>query len=210
MRTGAPSEADVLKAAEAFFRSGELSAAFTAANPRVEITAARVRNDPDVPGQSIVHVEQRIDGIPVFGSSGRVIVSPSLAVTQLTTTFSRVEIESTTPTIGKDAAGKAARDYVRALLDRKRQDTALDRLRASLDTVAVEPALAIYDPALLHSRSAKAGPARLSWLATIDVFRVFVDARTGEGAVLLYGSAIAAAPARQRSRRKNSLFPVSS
>ena len=85
--TGAPSEADILKAAEAFFRSGELSAAFTAANPRVEITAARVRNDPDVPGQSIVHVEQRIDGIPVFGSSGRVIVSPSLAVTQLTTTF---------------------------------------------------------------------------------------------------------------------------
>ena len=46
--------------------------------------------------------------------------------------------------------------------------------------MAVEPALAIYDPALLHSRSAKAGPARLSWLATIDVFRVFVDARTGE------------------------------
>lgn len=182
--TGAPGDADILKAAEAFFRSGELSAAFTAANPRVEVTASRVRNDPDVPGQSIVHVEQRLDGIPVFGSSGRVIVSPSLAVTQLTTTLSRVEIESTTPTIGKDAAAKVARDHVRALLARKRQDAALDRLRASLDTVAVEPVLAIYDPALLNSRAAKTGPARLSWLATIDVFRVFVDARTGE--VLFY------------------------
>lgn len=204
--TGAPSEADILKAAEAFFRSGELSAAFAAANPKVEIEAARVRNDPDVPGQSIVHVEQRIDGIPVFGSSGRVIVGPSLAVTQLTTTFSRVEIESTTPTIGKDAAAKAARDHVRALLDRRRRDAALDRLRASLDTVAVEPSLAIYDPALLHGRSAKPGPARLSWLATIDVFRVFVDARTGE-VLFLYMDQRSLLPRRVNDLEGRYTFP---
>jgi len=181
--SGQPSDDDIINTTEAFFRSGELSAAFATANDRSKVVALRVRRDPDFKGQSIVHVEQRVDGIPVFGSSGRVHVSPSLAVTQFTTTFSLVDVGSTTPSITKDRAIATARERLRELLATDKDRKSLDRLRAGLDTATAGAELVIYDPTLVRGRKAAARAkqtTRLSWLTSIDQFRFFVDAETGE------------------------------
>lgn len=179
--SGKPSAEDVLKAAEAFFRTGEISAAFSTDNQRAKVVAVRARNDPDVPGQSIVHVEQRIDGIPVFGSSGRVVVGPSLAVSQLSATFSKVAVESTTPTVLQQRAIEVSRQRLRELLDTTRDGDRFARLKAGLDQAKATAQLVIYDPALMRTKNAPSGrPTRLSWLTSIDAFRFFVDAETGE------------------------------
>ncbi|MDX2259915.1 MAG: M4 family metallopeptidase [Hyphomicrobiaceae bacterium] len=177
--SGRPSETDIRKAAEAYFRTGELSAAFTTRAGRTDVSASRVRRDPDFPGQSVVHVEQRVDGVPVFGSSGRVVVSPSLAVTNLSATFSNVDIATTTPKVAPDAATATARAHVKGQLETRRDGGAFNRLRERIDTVAADATLVIFDPALMRNRAAKAGPTRLAWLVQIDDFRVFVDADTG-------------------------------
>ncbi len=204
--SGKPSEADFMKAAEIFFKTGELSAAFSAKNGRTEVSAFRVRKDPDFPGQSVVHVEQRLDGIPVFGSSGRVMVSPSLAVTQLSTTFSTVDVETTTPKVEKDRAIIAAREKLREILNSKRDKGGYDRLRANLDKLPAEASLVVYDPALQRSRSADPGPTRLAWLATIDEFRIFVDAVTAE-VLFFYADKRAMAPRRVYDLGDRSEFP---
>ncbi|MDX2287282.1 MAG: M4 family metallopeptidase [Hyphomicrobiaceae bacterium] len=203
---GTPSEADVIRAAETFFKTGELAAAYTARNGRTEVSAFRVRRDPDFPGQSVVHVEQRLDGVPVFGSSGRVMVSPSLAVTQLSTTFSTVDVETTTPKVEKDAAISAARAHLRGVLASKRDKGGYDRLRANLDTIAADASLVVFDPALQRRREANPGPARLAWLTIIDEFRVFVDASSGE-VLFFYADKHSLAPRRVFDLQDRSEFP---
>lgn len=184
---GLPSDDDIIRATEAFFRTGELSAAFAVANERSKVVALSVRTDPDVAGQSIVHVEQRIDGVPVFGSSGRVHVSPSLAVTQFTTKFSLVEVETTTPRITKDRAIAVARERLREILGQRRYQKFSDRLSKGLENATADARLVVYDPALVRSRKSKASQVtRLSWLASIDSFRFFIDAENEE--VLFYHS----------------------
>ena len=182
--SGQPTEDDIRAAAEAFFKTGALSAAFNAENDRTKIEAFRVRKDPDIPGQSVVHVEQRVDGIRVFGSSGRVVVGPSLAVTQLAATFSNVEIESTTPDIKQERAIEVARMHLRAILSDRQNDPELEQLLKSPDRARSQATLVIYEPALMRAKGSKQGPARLAWLITIDAFRFFVDAKVGD--VLFY------------------------
>lgn len=177
---GQPSDADIAKAAELFFRTGALAAAYAAKNRRVTVQALRVRRDPDIPGQSVVHVRQQVDGVPVFGSSGRVLMGPSLAVTQLTTTFSTVAIEGTTPGIGKERAIQVARERLRAQLQSRASDRSLDRLRNSIDAARTSASLVVFDPALVRSKGSKPGPARLSWMTMIDSYRFFVDAKSAE------------------------------
>ncbi len=185
--SGAPSDADILTVVEAFFATGELSAAFEARNPSTVIEATRVRKDPDIPTQKIVHVEQRVDGIPVFGSSGRVVVTPSLAVTQLTARFSTVAVEKTIPTITKEQAIASARTELESILKKRRPsfdsrhgDNHLERLRETQEQLASKATLVVYDPALNKTKGATPGPARLSWLTTVDDFRFFIDAHTGK------------------------------
>lgn len=180
--SGQPSQVDIMRAAEAFFRTGELSAAFAIANERSQVVAVSVRTDPDFKGQSIVHVEQQIDGVPVFGSSGRVQISPSLAVTQLSTTFSLVEVESTTPSIPRERAIEVARARLKEMLDkRSKHHGSLGRLEQDLDNAQAEAKLVVFDPALVRGRRATGDlKARLSWLTNIDAFRFFIDAKTGE------------------------------
>ena len=48
--------------------------------------------------------------------------------------------------------------------------------RAGLLSLPTKAELTIFDPALLQKRGAGAGPLRLSWLVSLDTFRVFVDA----------------------------------
>lgn len=182
--TGRPSKDDVRLAVEAFFSSGELSAAFSARNAKTRIEALRVRDDPNIAGQSIVQVEQRVDGIPVFGSSARVVVSPSLAVTNLTAKLSRVDVDVTTPALTVDAAAAIAREKLAELLVNVREESTLSRLRNNVDDAPVETQLVVYDPALTRQGEAVTGPARLSWLATIGAFRLFIDAV--DGSLLFY------------------------
>lgn len=174
--SGKPSKTDIMNAAVAFFKTGALSAAFATQNARAGVEAVLVRDDPDFPGRSIVHVEQRVDGIKVFGSSGRVSVSPSLAVTQLTTTFSTVAVDSTTPEIPSERAVALARQELLKVLAARPDDKSLTALRKAPESARAEAALVIFDPALLHAKGSKPGPARLAWLVTVDAFRMFIDA----------------------------------
>ncbi len=178
--SGQPTEEDIRAAAEAFFKTGALSAAFDAENDRTKIEAFRVRKDPDIPGQSVVHVEQRVDGVRVFGSSGRVVVGPSLAVTQAAATFSRVEIESTTPDIEQERAIEVARTHLGETLSAHPIAPEMEPLVKTPHKARTQATLVIYEPALMRAKGTKQGPARLAWLVTIDAFRFFVDAKTAK------------------------------
>lgn len=167
------------KAVQSFFAESELSAAFPTKNAETKVEPLRVRDDPDVQGQKIVNIEQRVRGIPVFGSTGRVIVSPSLGVTQMTATLSTVAIDKTEPSLDKDKAIAVARGALKAIVERRTKEPSLAPLRDRTDTAAATGDLVVFDPALLRSRGATSGPARLAWLVSIDTFRFFIDAETG-------------------------------
>lgn len=177
-------DAAARRAAEEFFSGGELAAAFAARNPDAKVEAVKVRSDPDFSGQRIVNVEQRVNGVPVFGSTGKVIVSPSLAVTQLSASLSKVDVNTTTPSLSADNAIAAARDYLTEQIAARARDRSLKRLSDTVGTAAARADSVVYDPLLLRSRGAKPGPARLTWMVSIENFRVFVDAETGK--VLFY------------------------
>lgn len=175
-----PSDDDARRAVEAFFAQSELSAAFPTKNAEAKVEALKVRDDPDVQGQKIVNVEQRVRGIKVFGSTGRVIVSPTLGVTQMTATLSTVAIEKTEPAVSKEQAINTARDHVKGLLEKRAKDRSLAPLRANADKLETSADVVVFDPALLRTRGAKPGPARLAWLVSVDTFRYFIDAESGE------------------------------
>jgi len=174
--TGQPSEADVRRAVEAFMAASEIASAFPqrSAQARKEIT--QVRRDPDIKGQSVAYVTQRVGGIPVFGSSAKYVVNPALAVTDITASYSTVAIDTTVPKITTGDAIDAARSHLREQLSKRARDPGLDRIFTNLDTVPAKAELSIFDPALMRSRGVAPGPLRLTWLVSIDALRVFVDA----------------------------------
>src|SRR5262245_34172673 len=174
--SGEPSDEDVRRAVEAFMATSQIRSAFPQGNAQESKVVTQVRRDPDIKGQSVAHVTQRLNGIPVFGSSAKYVVNPALAVTDITASYSTVAISSTTPGITADAAAEVARNHVRDQLSKRARDPGLDRLFASLDTIQPKSELMIFDPALLRTRGANAGPLRLSWLVSVDSLRVFVDA----------------------------------
>jgi len=176
---GEPSEADVRRAVEAFIATSEIVAAFPERNAQTRKQITQFRRDPDIPGQSVVHVTQRVGGIQVFGSSAKYVVNRTLAVTDLTASYSTVAIESTTASITESEAIATARRHVRQVLTRLARDAGLDRIFANIDTIPARAELAVFDPALLRARGAVPGPLRLTWLVSLDALRVFVDAVTG-------------------------------
>jgi Zn-dependent metalloprotease len=181
----APNEGQVRSAVESFFSQSQLSAAFPSGNQGTKVEALKIRNDPDIPGQSVVHVEQRVNGIPVFGSTGKVTVNPSLAVTKLTANFSAVSLQSTTPTITEVQAIATAMAQLKVLIaSRSSRDRSIETLRANVDAAPVRSSLIVYDPALMRARGARPGTARLAHLVVIDTFHFFVDAETNS--VLFY------------------------
>lgn len=165
---------------EAFFASGDLAAAFPTKNTAAKVQALKVRPDPDIAGQRIVNVEQRVNGVPVFGSTGRVIVNPSLGVTALTASLSTVAVASTDPQLAKEKAIEVARDKLKALVAEKPNDRSLERLRGDIAAIEGRADLVVFDPALLRSRGAVQTDAKLAWLVSIDTFRLFVDSTKGE------------------------------
>jgi hypothetical protein len=97
---GAPSFDDVRRAVSAFMATSEIAAAFPQGT-RATRDVVEMRRDPDVPGQTIARVTQKVGGVPVFGSSARYVVNPSLAVTEIVASVSTAAIETTTPRIAE-------------------------------------------------------------------------------------------------------------
>jgi Zn-dependent metalloprotease len=174
--TGEPSEEDVRRAVEAFMATSQIRSAFPQGNAQERKVVTQVRRDPDIKGQSVAHVTQRLNDIPVFGSSAKYVVNPSLAVTDITASYSTVAISSTSPSITAAEAAEVARTHVRDQLSKRARDPGLDRLFASLDSIQPKSELMIFDPALLRTRGANPGALRLTWLVSVDSLRVFVDA----------------------------------
>src|SRR5262245_66677226 len=85
--SGEPSEEDVRRAVEAFMATSQIRSAFPQGNAQERKVVTQVRRDPDIKGQSVAHVTQRLNGIPVFGSSAKYVVNPALAVTDITASY---------------------------------------------------------------------------------------------------------------------------
>jgi hypothetical protein len=112
--SGEPSEEDVRRAVEAFMATSQIRSAFPQGNAQERKVVTQVRRDPDIKGQSVAHVTQRLNGIPVFGSSAKYVVNPALAVTDITASYSTVAISGTTPSITADEAAEVARNHARS------------------------------------------------------------------------------------------------
>jgi Zn-dependent metalloprotease len=137
-----------------------------------------VRKDPDLPGQYVAHVEQRVNGIPVFGSSAKVTVDRSLAPTALTTSLSQVNIANTTPQVTQAQAIDAARAR---LADFAKNRPAFGVPGPPMPDVTKADAVAqlvVFDPSLVRAKLS--GPTRLAWMVSIETYRVFIDAQTKE------------------------------
>jgi len=203
---GEPSEDDVRRAVEAFMATSQIRSAFPQGNAQERKVVTQVRRDPDIKGQSVAHVTQRLNGIPVFGSSAKYVVNPALAVTDITASYSTVAISSTTPSITADDAATVARAHVRDLLSKRARDPGLDRLFASLDSIQPKSELTIFDPALLRTRGANPGPLRLTWLVSVDSLRVFVDAEN-RNVVFFYRDHPSVMVRRVYDLSSNNVFP---
>ena len=204
----APTPEEARAAAEAFFATGALSAAFETKGVRSEYKSTKARRDPDIPGQTVVQIEQRVGGVPVFGSTARVVVSPTLAVTQLNANLSAVEIATTTPKIDAERAIASARERLKKELSEPARsgDAASRRLLDRADGIVGRADLVVFDPALLRRRGVAVSAARLSYLVALDTFRVFVDAETGE-ALYLYRDQPSTMQRRVFDLAKGRVFP---
>ena len=181
-----PSRSDIEQAVRRFFVETPMGLAFPQisasvddsaprANAPIEYAPSNVRADPDFPGQYVAQVEQRVGGVPVFGSSAKLTLNRSLDVTQLTASFSAAPISTTEPQISEADAVQSART---ALSENLQAHPGDDPFRGSA-RVAEMPATAsvtVFDPAVLRT-IAPPGPARLAWLVTIASFRIFIDAQ---------------------------------
>ena len=182
-----PSRGDIEDAVRRFFVETPMGSTFPQIgatldepSPRsgtpIEYAPANVRPDPDFPGQYVAQVEQRVGGVPVFGSSGKLTLNRALDVTALTASFSAAPISSTEPQVPQAEAIRSARTALAQNLESRPTD---DPLRAQASRFAELPATAtvtVFDPAVLRT-IAPPGPARLAWLVTIDSFRIFIDAQ---------------------------------
>jgi Zn-dependent metalloprotease len=117
--------------------------------------------------------------VPVFGSTAKLNVDTSLGVTRFSGTISTVALDSTTPKIAEGEAIAAARAMLEEVLRRAPDASRAFPLAPDPSKAEVaKPSLVVFDPALIGK--VKGGAPRLAWLVTIDAFRIFVDANTGE------------------------------
>jgi Zn-dependent metalloprotease len=181
-----PSRGEIEQAVRRFFSDTPMGSAFPqvsastddaaprAASP-IEYAPSNVRPDPDFPGQYIAQVQQRVDGVPIFGSSGKLTLNRALDVTQLTASFSAAPVASTAPQIPQGDAIQSARTALGANLQSRPEDDPLRGLAGRLADMPATATVTVFDPAVLRT-IATPGPARLAWLVTIESFRIFIDA----------------------------------
>jgi hypothetical protein len=172
-------EEETKRAVEAFFGTGGLSSLYPAKNKSAKPEYVGRRKDPDLPNRYVAEVEQRVDGVPVFGSTAKLNVDTSLGVTKFSGTISTVALDDTKPRIAEGEAIAAARAKLADVLRSTPDASRAFPLAPNPDKAEVaKPDLVVFDPALIGK--AKNGQTRLAWLVTIDSFRIFVDAITGE------------------------------
>lgn len=183
-----PSKEDIKRAVRSFFATTPMGSAFPQigasgeapsgpSGPPVEYTPGNVRSDPHFPGQYVAQVEQRIGGVPVFGSTGKLTLNRALDVTALTANFSSAPVNATTPRIARDDAIQSARAALGTNLEARPEGDPLRALASRVSDLPVTAEISIFDPTVLRS-AVQPGPARLSWLVTIESFRIFIDGET--------------------------------
>lgn len=180
-RKSEQTEEETRRAVETYFGTGGLSSLYPSKNKSAKPEYTGRRKDPDIGGRYVAEVEQRVEGIPVFGSTAKLNVDTSLGVTKFSGTISTVALEDTKPKIAEGEAIAAARakltDVMRNAPDASR---AFPLAPDPNNTDIAAPKLVVFDPALVGKAKEKGGPTRLAWMVTIEAFRVFVDANTGD------------------------------
>jgi Zn-dependent metalloprotease len=176
---GEPSDDQIRQTVDAWFLAGEAAEAYAPHNRRAKYETQTVRKDPDLPGQYVANVEQRLNGIPIFGSSAKVAVDRTLALTAppVTDSISAVNIDNTQPQIVEADAIAAARTYLTNVI-KNRPAAGQGQPIGDVTTIPATSDLVIFDPALTTAKID--GPTRLAFLVSIGSFRVFVDAKTKE------------------------------
>lgn len=179
-----PSDEDVRRIVEGFFTSGGLASSVSPARAfatknRQAITKmiGKPKRDPDFPDRTIATVEQQVDGIPVFGSTGKVTVDQLGGVSKYLGTASQVAIEDTKPKISEAEAIEAARKKLRELI-KGGPDLAPMPMPPRIATAPASAVLTVFDPAIVDKKSK--GATRLTYLVSIESFRLFIDGKTGE------------------------------
>lgn len=175
---GTLTEEETKAAVEAFFGLPGIRSLHPTDNVSSSQKYVGRRRDPDFPDRYVAEVEQRVGGVPVFGSSAKLTVQRSLGVTSYRGKTSAATIDDVTPGVTKDQAVSKARAKLKELLRTAPGGARAFPLTADPDKVEVkDPELTVFDPALV--RRAK-GVTRLSWVVPIDSFKIFIDAKTGE------------------------------
>lgn len=176
---GEMTEEETKRAVESYFGTGGLGSLFPSRNKSATHQYVDRRKDPDFPDRYVAEVEQRIEGVPVFGSTAKLTVSRSLGVTKFSGTTSNAAVDTTTPKIAEGEAVAAARAKLTEIFRTSPDASRAFPLAPNPDKVEVpKPQLIVFDPALVGK--SKSGPTRLAWMVSIDSFRIFVDAVTGE------------------------------
>ncbi|MGZ9106362.1 MAG: M4 family metallopeptidase, partial [Rhodoplanes sp.] len=178
-RPAEQSEDDTRRIVETFLDTSGITAALPAKGKKAELKYIGRRKDPDFPGRYIANVEQRVNGVKVFGSSARLTVENTLGVTKYQGSTSAAQVDKTAPDIAEGAATAAARTRLAELLKGSSTGTAPPLpMGPNPQTTPATAEVVVFDPALL--RANVDGGARLAWLVSIDSFRLFVDAKSGE------------------------------
>ncbi|MGE3227832.1 MAG: M4 family metallopeptidase [Hyphomicrobium sp.] len=177
--SGEQTEEQTKRAVEAYFGTGGLSSLYPKKNKSAKPEYIGRRKDPDLPGRYVAQVEQRVEGVPVFGSTAKLNVDSALGVTKFSGTISTVALDDMTPKISDAEAIATARakltEVMRSAPDASRAfPLGPDPTKAEVPA----PKLIVFDPALVGK--ATDGSTRLAWLVEIDAFRVFVDAHSGD------------------------------
>src|SRR5690606_20395622 len=90
-------EEETKRAVDSFFGAGGLGSLYPSKNKSAKPEYVRRRKDPDLPNRYVAEVEQRVSGVPVFGSTAKLSVDSVLGVTKFSGTVSSVAIDDTTP-----------------------------------------------------------------------------------------------------------------
>jgi Zn-dependent metalloprotease len=178
-RPAEQSEEDTRRIVETFLETSGITAALPAKGKKAELKYTGRRQDPDFPSRYIANVEQRVNGVKVFGSSARLTVENTLGVTKYQGATSAALVDKTVPDISESAATAAARKRLGELLKGSGTGAAPPLpMGPNPDTAPATAEVVVFDPALL--RASVKGGSRLAWMVTIDTFKLFVDAKTGE------------------------------
>jgi Zn-dependent metalloprotease len=179
-----PSDEDVRRIVDGFFASGGLASTAPTARTfatrnRLAVTKmiGKAKKDPDFPDRTIATVQQQVDGVPVFGSTGKLTLDQLGGVSKYIGTASQVAIEDTKPKLTDAEAIEAARVKLRELIKGGRDLNPIP-LPPNVATAAANASLTVFDPAIIDKKSK--GATRLAYLVNIETFRLFVDAKSGE------------------------------